>query len=281
MTNAMQFKARIKSLALKNRVPAQAVLQNFMMERLLERIALSRYKNKIVLKGGMLIASMVGIGSRTTMDMDATLKGFTLTEEAIRSAFEEICVIPCDDEVSLVLDHVAPIRDDDEYGGFRAAIVAQYGSIRTPLKVDITTGDVITPDAVRYCFPSSFEEKQIEVWAYPIETILAEKVETILRRSVLNTRLRDFYDVYILLKTHGDAVDKAVFVTALQNTAKKRGSLVAIQDWERIIRGIQADAIMQQRWEQYRKTYRYAREIEFAEVIEAVEEILRSFIEKP
>ena len=275
MTNAMQFKARIKSLALKNRVPAQAVLQNFMMERLLERISRSPYKNKFILKGGMLIASMVGISSRTTMDMDATLKSFTLTEEAIRSAFEEICVTPCDDEVTLVLDHVAPIRDDDEYGGFRAAIMAQYGPIHTPLKVDITTGDVITPDAVRYCFPSSFEEKQIEVWAYPIETILAEKVETILRRSVLNTRLRDFYDVHILLQTQRDAVDKAVFATALQNTAQKRGSSVAVQGWERIIPRIQADAIMQQRWEQYRKTYRYAKDIEFAVATNAVKGVMQ------
>lgn len=274
MTNAMQFKARIKKLALKNRVPAQAVLQNFMMERLLERISRSPYKNKFILKGGMLIASMGGISSRTTMDMDATLKGFPLTEEAICSAFEQICAITCDDEVTLVLDHVAPIRDDDEYGGFRAAIMAQYGPIHTPLKVDITTGDVITPDAVHYCFPSSFEEKQIEVSAYPIETILAEKVETILRRSVLNTRLRDFYDVYILLKTQGDVVDRAVFATALQNTAQKRGSSVAIQDWERIISSIQADAIMRQRWEQYRKSYRYAKDIEVVEVIDAVKEVM-------
>lgn len=281
MTNAMQFKARIKKLALKNRVPAQAVLQNFMMERLLERISRSPYKNKFILKGGMLIASMVGISSRTTMDMDATLKGFTLTEEAIRLAFQEICAVPCDDEVTLVLDHVAPIRDDDEYGGFRAAIMARYGPVHTPLKVDITTGDVITPEAVRYCFPSSFEEKQIEVWAYPIETILAEKVETILRRSVLNTRLRDFYDVYILLKTQGEEIEKTVFASALQNTAKKRGSTTVLQDWETIIGRIQADAIMQQRWEQYRKTYQYAKDIEFVEVIDSVEEILRSLIEKP
>ncbi len=275
MTNAMQFKARIKNMAAKNRVPAQAVLQNFMFERLLERISLSKYKNQVILKGGMLIASMVGISSRTTMDMDTTLKGLPLTEAAICTAFQEICAIACDDDVVLVFDHVAPIRDEDAYGGFRVAIAAQYQSIRTPLKVDITTGDVITPEAVRYCFPSLFEEKAIEVWAYPIETILAEKVETILRRSVLNTRPRDFYDVYILLETQRAAIDKAVFASALRNTAKKRGSTAALEDWKRIVYNIQADEIMQQRWEQYGKTYPYAKGISFADVIGAVEEVLR------
>src|SRR5512133_2279561 len=149
-SKAMQLKARIKNLAARNHVPAQAVLQNFMLERLLERISLSRYKNRLILKGGMLIASIVGISSRTTMDMDATLRGFPLNEESIREAFMEICAIPLGDEVELVFDHIGPIREDDEYGGFRVAIIAQYASINTPLKIDITTGDVITPEAIHY-----------------------------------------------------------------------------------------------------------------------------------
>jgi predicted nucleotidyltransferase component of viral defense system len=179
MSKAMQLKARIKNLASKNRVPAQAVLQNFMLERLLERISLSKYKDMVILKGGMLIASLVGINSRTTMDMDATLRGYPLTEKAIQAALSEICAIPLGDEVILELDHIAPIREDDEYGGFRVAIIAKYESINTPLKIDITTGDIITPDAIRYAFHSNFENKNIEVWAYNVETILAEKVETI------------------------------------------------------------------------------------------------------
>lgn len=211
----MQLKARIKNLALKNHIPAQAVLQNFMLERLLERISISEYKNRVILKGGMLIASMVGISSRTTMDMDATLRGFPLTEETIREAFQDICAIPVNDEVNLILDHVAPIREDDEYGGFRIALIARYASINTPLKIDITTGDIITPEAIRYAFSSAFEDKRIEVWAYPIETILAEKVETILRRSVLNTRPRDFYDVYILIKTQSQVINKEIFHDAV------------------------------------------------------------------
>jgi predicted nucleotidyltransferase component of viral defense system len=273
MSNTMQFKARIRHLALKNHVPAQAVLQNFMLERLLERISLSRYKNWIILKGGLLIASMVGISSRTTMDMDATLRGFPLNEETIQASFMEICAIPLDDEVELVFNHIGPIREDDEYGGFRVAIIANYASISTPLKIDITTGDIITPEAVRYAFSSNFEDKLINVWAYNVETILAEKVETILRRSVLNTRPRDFYDVYILMKTQCQAINLDVFQLALQATAEKRLSLDALRDSQKIIQTIQADAVMRQRWDRYCKEYYYANGIPFDEVIETLTEL--------
>lgn len=276
MSNVMQFKARIKNLALKNHVPAQAVLQNFMLERLLERISLSRYKNRIILKGGLLIASMVGISSRTTMDMDATLKGFPLTEETIRAAFIEICAIPLDDEVDLVFDHIGPIREDDEYDGFRVAIIAKYASINTPLKIDITTGDVITPQAVCYAFPSNFEDKLIEVWAYNIETILAEKVETILRRSVLNTRPRDYYDVYILMKTQCQTINPDIFQSALQATAEKRLSMDALCDSQKIIQTVQADADMRQRWDRYCKEYYYANGIPFDEVIETLTDLVQA-----
>ena len=274
MSKAMQLKDKIKNLALKNHVPAQAVLQNFMLERLLERISLSQFKEKIVLKGGMLIASMVGINHRTTMDMDATLRGYTLSEVTIRGAFSEICAIPLDDEVTLVLDHILPIREDDEYGGYRVAILARYESINTLLKIDITTGDIITPNAIRYAFHSNFENKLIEVWAYPIETILAEKMETILRRSVLNTRPRDFYDVYLMMRTQRQAINIKTFINALHATSEKRGSLSALQDKEKILRTIQTDAIMRQRWERYCKENYYAKDIMFDDVMGILIEIV-------
>jgi len=267
MSKGMQLKDKIKNLALKNHVPAQAVLQNFMLERLLERISLSKYKDMLILKGGMLIASMVGINNRTTMDMDATLRGYPLSEETIREAFLEICAMHLDDDITLVLDHIVPIREDDEYGGYRVAIIAKYESINTPLKIDITTGDIITPDAIRYTFYSNFEDKLIEVWAYNIETILAEKVETILRRSVLNTRPRDFYDVNIIIKTQRKAIKKNIFITALNATSKKRGSLLAVQNKETILLTIQSDTIMRQRWDRYCRENYYAKGIVFDDVI--------------
>jgi len=274
MNKAMQLKAKIKNLALKNHIPAQAVLQNFMMERLLERISISKYKDMFILKGGMLVASLVGINSRTTMDMDATLRGYPLSEETLQEALSEICTIQLNDKVTLALDHILPIRGDDEYGGYRVALIAKYESINTPLKIDITTGDAITPEAVRYAFHSNFENKRFEVWAYNIETIMAEKIETILRRSVLNTRPRDFYDVYILMKTQRRAINKKIFTAALNATSQKRMSLAALQEKEKILKTIQTDEVMRQRWMRYCKDNYYAKGIEFDEVIEILIDIV-------
>lgn len=265
MSKAMQFKARIRNLALKNNIPAQAVLQNFMLERLLERISVSPYQNKFVLKGGMLIASLVGIDSRTTMDMDATVLGFPLSDESLHSALSDICAAPLNDDTTFALDYITLIRDDDEYGGYRAAITAGFESIHTPLKFDITTGDVMTPGAIRYAFPSSFEDKTITVWAYNIETVLAEKAETILRRGVLNTRLRDFYDVYAIAARQ--RINKKLFAAALNATARHRGSLAALEDGENVLAAIRGDETMRQRWRLYADENFYARDIEFVEIM--------------
>jgi predicted nucleotidyltransferase component of viral defense system len=270
MSKAMQFKARMKNLANQNHISAQAVLQIFMMERLLERISGSTYRDVFILKGGMLIAALVGIESRTTMDMDTTLRDYPLSQEMIGKALREICALPLEDEVTFSLDHIVPIREDDEYGGLRASILALYETIKTPLKIDITTGDKITPGAILYPFRSSFEDKTIEVWAYTTETILAEKVETILRRSVFNTRPRDFYDVYILMKCQGETVDNKVFMQALHATAEKRLSMQTIENGIQILQEIQADPVMRQRWDRYCREYHFARDIQFDDVIEIV-----------
>lgn len=209
------------------------------------------------------------------MDMDATLRGFPLSDEAIQTAFEDICSIQLDDEVTLTLNSITGIRDEDVYGGYRLAITAQYEGINTPIKIDLTTGDIITPKAIRYKFPSSFEKKSIGIWAYNIETILAEKVETILRRGVLNTRPRDFYDVYILTKTRGDMINKKTFSAALTATAEKRLSTAAIMDRGNTLSAIQTDPLMKQRWDLYSKDNFYANDIEFDEVMASIVEILK------
>jgi predicted nucleotidyltransferase component of viral defense system len=275
MNKAMRLKAMIKNLALKNHIPAQAVLQNFMLERLLERISVSKYKDMVILKGGMLIASLVGINNRTTMDMDTTVRGYPLSEETIRAAMSDICAIQLKDDVTLELNRIVPIRSDDKYGGYRVAIVSKYESINIPLKIDITTGDIITPDVIQYAFHSNFENKIIEVWAYNIETILAEKVETILRRSVLNTRPRDFYDVYIIMKTQQHGINTKIFSSALKATSEKRMSLQALQDYKKILLSIQSDPTMRQRWERYCKENYYANGIGFDEVIKAIIKIVQ------
>ena len=189
---AMSLKAKIRNLAKEKDMSAQVILQNYMFERFLERLSKSDYKDNFILKGGILIASIVGIDNRSTMDMDATIKNYSINIDSITKAITEICNIEISDDVKFYLIGIQSIRDDDIYGGYRAHIKAKYDTIITPISIDITTGDVITPKEISYLFKMIFDKETIRVWAYNIETVLAEKVETILQRGELNTRPRDF-----------------------------------------------------------------------------------------
>ncbi|WP_242962317.1 nucleotidyl transferase AbiEii/AbiGii toxin family protein [Gemmiger sp. An50] len=269
MSKAMSLKAKIRNIAKQKNIPAQVILQNYMFERLLVRLAASAYKEKFVLKGGMLVAAIVGLDNRATMDLDTTLKNLPLTPEAIRSALEEICAMPSDDEVTFEFGTISPIREDDIYGGYRVALTAKFETLLTPLSIDVSTGDAITPHAVPYQFAEIFdEEKSYELWAYNIETVMAEKVETILRRSVFNTRPRDFYDAYILASTQ--KFDKDVFAQALRATAAHRGTTEQIADVPGILRNIEESPQLRAMWEKYRKQFAYAQDITYEQILDAV-----------
>ena len=266
MSNAMSLKAKIRNIAKQKNIPAQVVLQNYMFERLLVRLSASEYKEKFILKGGMLVAAIVGLDNRATMDLDTTLNNLPLTPDAIRSALEQVCTTPSDDDVAFEIRTISPIREDDIYGGYRVMINAKFDTLLTPLSVDISTGDAITPHAVRYNFSEIFDdEKSYELWAYNIETVMAEKVETILRRGVFNTRPRDFYDAYILTTTQ--KFDKAVFADALKATANHRGTTQQIADVADILRSIEDSSELRSMWGKYRKQFVYARNIEFEQII--------------
>lgn len=217
---AMSLKAKIRNLAKEKDMSAQVILQNYMFERFLERLSKSDYRNNFILKGGMLIATIVGIDNRSTMDMDATIKNYPINIDSLTTAITEICDIDINDDVYFSLTGIEPIRGDDIYGGYRVGVRADYDTIVTQLAIDITTGDIITPEEVFYSFKMIFEEGTIGVWAYNIETVLAEKVETILQRGELNTRPRDYYDIYILVNSQ--EFDKTIFIDALEQTARHR-----------------------------------------------------------
>jgi predicted nucleotidyltransferase component of viral defense system len=269
----MSLKAKIRNLAKKKNIPAQVVLQNYMFERLLVRLAASNCKDKFVLKGGMLVASIVGLDNRATMDLDTTLKNLPLTPEAIRDALVQICAVPVDDGVNFEIGTISPIREDDVYGGYRVALTARFETILTPMTIDVSTGDVITPHAVQHRFSGIFDEAQTyELWAYNIETILAEKVETILRRGVFNTRPRDFYDVYILATTQ--SYDPALFCKALQETAAHRGTTEQIADVIGILQTLSESQELRELWEKYRKQFSYASDIQYSIVIDNLKIVL-------
>ncbi len=273
MSNAMSLKARIRNIAKQKNIPAQVILQNYMFERLLIRLSASEYKEKFVLKGGILVAAIVGLDNRATMDLDTTLKNLPLTPEAIRSALEDICNITYNDGVVFEVGAISPIREDDIYGGYRVVLTAKFDTLITPLTIDVSTGDAITPHAVQYSFAEIFDDEQsYELWAYNIETVMAEKVETILRRGVFNTRPRDFYDAYILATTQ--KFDKAVFADALKATATHRGTAEQILDVPSILQNIEESTELKSMWDKYRKQFAYAKEIEYMSIISVLRQLL-------
>ena len=274
MSKAMSLKAKIRNIAKQKNIPAQVILQNYMFERLLVRLSASEYKEKFVLKGGMLVAAIVGLDNRATMDMDTTLKNLPLTPEAIRSALEDVCDIAFDDGVVFEIGTISPIREDDIYGGYRVMLNAKFDTLLTPLSIDVSTGDAITPHAVQYNFSEIFDdEKSYELWAYNIETVMAEKVETILRRGVFNTRPRDFYDTYILTTTQ--KFDNPVFADALSATAKHRRTTEQIPDDPSNLYNIEESPELKTMWGKYRKQFSYAKDITYEQIMDSIKTLLK------
>lgn len=272
--NTMSFKAIINNMAKENNVAAQSVLQTYMLERLLERISISKYKDNFILKGGMLISAMLGIDSRTTMDMDTTIKGLPLTKDNITNIMDEICNIEIDDNVTLKINKVELIREDDDYGGYRITFEAKYNNeMPVIMKIDITTGDKITYKEIEYSFTLMLEDRKIQIWSYNVETIIAEKFEAIVKRGVLSTRIRDYYDVYMLINTQNKIIDKKTLKDAITLTAQHKGTNEIIKDWKKIVEKIANDSKMRQQWKRYQKDNFYAEEIEYKDLINAISKV--------
>ena len=271
--NAMQLRAKINNYAKKHGIMAQVVLQNYMFECFLDRLAKTRYAENFIIKGGILVSSIVGLDVRSTMDMDATLRNMELSEEKIRSVVDEIISVTVEDGIKFKLISLAPIRKDDIYGGLCLRIDAQYESIDTPLSIDISTGDEITPEPLDFSYKRLFSDDSIPIRAYPIETVLAEKLETIITRSILNTRPRDFYDVYILSRTV--SFDKEILHEALIATSEHRGTRNIIEsEAERRLGIIEASDELKNQWQKYQKRFPYAKDIQFKDTVCAVKALL-------
>ena len=274
MKNAMQLKARMKKLSKEKNISAQLLLQNYMMERLLERISQSRYKEYFIIKGGFLIAAMVGLDTRATMDIDATIKGYPVTEKTIKTMFEEICDIYIPDDIVFEFKHIGEIREGDEYTGYRVSVTANYAPMAVPLKLDITTGDVITPKEISFAYPMMLEDRTISVLAYNLETILAEKLETVISRSDQNTRPRDYYDIYILYMLWKNNVNMHNLQCALKATGEKRGSVNLLTEYKRIMEVVVNSEVMGKQWKKYQKDFDYASEVSFKEACNTVTSIM-------
>ena len=272
ITTARQLKDLIRNMSKKKSADAQILMRNYMMERFLERISLSEYKNQFILKGGMLVAAMVGLDARATMDLDATIKGTNVSVEDVEMIISQIISIPLDDGVSFRIKRISEIMEEADYPGVRVSMETKFDGVITPLKIDISTGDIITPREIKYNFNLMLENRTIEVWAYNLETVLAEKMETVISRNVTNTRMRDFYDIYILQKLYGEQLSKDVLWDALVATAKKRETLEQIEteDIDEVFDEIQSSSVMENLWKAYQRNYSYSADIPWHTIMKSI-----------
>ena len=269
-----QIKGRIKSVAKQNNADARTLMRIYMMERFLERLAQSEYRDNFIIKGGILVTAMIGVAHRSTMDIDTSMKNLNLSAEDALRVVNQVKDIDLDDGVSFEVKDVSNIMDEMEYPGIRVTMNANVGRLITPLKIDISTGDVITPRAIEFNYDLLLEDRSISLWSYNLETILAEKLQTVLARGILNTRMRDFYDIRMLLDTYEDKVNKAVLKDAFAATCKKRGTDHLQEQAEEIIKNIEADEQLLVLWRAYQKKYSYAAEIDYASVISGVRKLM-------
>lgn len=269
-----QIKGRIKSVAKQNNADARTLMRIYMMERFLERLAQSEYRDNFIIKGGILVTAMIGVAHRSTMDIDTSMKNLNLSAEDALRVVNQVKDIDLDDGVSFEVKDVSNIMDEMEYPGIRVTMNANVGRLITPLKIDISTGDVITPRAIEFNYDLLLEDRSISLWSYNLETILAEKLQTVLARGILNTRMRDFYDIRMLLDTYEDKVNKAVLKDAFAATCKKRGTDYLQEQAEEIIKIIEADEQLQVLWRAYQKKYSYAAEIDYTSVISGVRKLM-------
>lgn len=269
-----QIKGRIKSVAKQNNADARTLMRIYMMERFLERLTQSEYRDNFIIKGGILVTAMIGVAHRSTMDIDTSMKNLNLSAEDALRVVNQVKDIDLDDGVSFEVKDVSNIMDEMEYPGIRVTMNANVGRLITPLKIDISTGDVITPRAIEFNYDLLLEDRSIKLWSYNLETILAEKLQTVLARGILNTRMRDFYDIRMLVDTYEDKVNKAVLKDAFAATCKKRGTDNLQEQAEEIVKIIEADEQIQVLWRAYQKKYSYAADIDYASVIRGVRKLM-------
>jgi Domain of unknown function (DUF1814). len=276
--NAMSFKAKIKQVAQEKGITTQQVQQNYLIEVFLTKLAKSEYRDNFIIKGGYLIGGIIGLDMRATMDLDTTIKGFELTPERLAKIAQDIVSIPTEESFVLKFEDIEAIREIDDYPGYKLKLVADFEKIHEIVTIDVTTGDAITPKEMDFNFQTMFSEGKVVLLSYPLETILAEKLETILSRGIATTRPRDFYDVYILSRLKSEQISMQMLRQALGNTKARRQSVFELSDYNGILEAIKESEFQRQLWTKYQRQYIYAKETGFDTVIEAVERLLKELL---
>ena len=278
MVDISDIKRLAKEIEIKYDLNYYEILQRYMFERVLERISLSKYHDNFILKGGLLLSAMFGIDNRMTKDMDATITGIDVSKDKMLKVLNEILSINLNDGVKFDVVNITDIREDDEYGGNKYHIVGKLQSLKVNLEIDISTGDKVTPKELKYKYPLIFEDRTIMISSYNIETILAEKIETILRRGTFNSRIKDFYDVYYFLTKLRKDMDINILKEAVDNTFTKRDSFEYLSDFEQIIDSIIGNERIEKLWNIYSNKYKYANGIDINEILNLLKAIIKELI---
>ena len=268
-----QVKDLVRNLSKDTGIEAHVLIRKFVMERFLERVSISKYRNQFILKGGLLVSAFVGTEVRATMDIDTTIKGFTVNEESMARIIREICDEEMDDGITFRIKGISTIMDEAEYNGIRLTMEAYLDNSVTPLKIDVSTGDVITPREILYSYKLMFEDRSIPIMTYPVETVLAEKLETLITRSVTNTRMRDFYDIHVLLKSEKQKIDYIILKEAVSATAVKRGSYELMKDAGKVLVTVKNSLLMQDLWKRYQRRFSYAEDYSWDDVIQSARKL--------
>lgn len=271
--NKDSLKVKVSNLALSTNIPNKYLIQSFMFEALLKRISVSKYKDKFIIKGGLLLSSIFGVNLRSTMDLDTTIKGLPLDRTTITKVVNEIISIDLKDNIKLEIENIKDIREEELYSGFNVNLKAEFDGLRTNLMIDITTGDVITYKEVQFEYKTLFDNEIVNIMTYNYETIIAEKFEAIISRNIDNTRMKDYYDLYMFVNLKWDDIDKTILRKAIFNTSKKRETLNYIEEADKYIELINEDSKLKSLWKNYQNNYVYAKDISFENTIDAIKVI--------
>lgn len=276
MVDYRDIETKAKKLSCEKNIDYYELLQRFMFERILERISISKYNDNFILKGGLLLSAIFGIDNRATKDMDTTVKGLDVSEEIMVNILNEILSINLNDGVKFALINITNIREGNEYGGNKYHIVGRFQNMRVNLEIDISTGDKVTPRELKYKYPLIFSDKEITISSYNIETILAEKIETVLKRGIYNSRMKDFYDIYVFINNFSNDINYDDLLSAMKNTFKKRDSLDVLEDYKKILNELKDNERLNSLWDKYINKRNYAKNIDFFTIIE----LLDGFLDK-
>ncbi len=273
-----QLKDKVANIAAGDSKKAQMLIRKYMMERFLVRIASSEYKNNFILKGGMLVSAILGVEARATMDIDTTVRSLPLTKENATSVITEIMSIKLDDNLSFEIKNVEDIMEEHDYSGVRFTITVVLEKLKDTIKIDVSTGDIIVPEAIEFSYPSMFGDERIYIWSYNLETMLAEKLETIVARDTANTRMRDFYDIHTLWAEKSDDINVKILKSAIITVARKRNTLHLFDNSEEIIRHIRNSPYLRDNWKNYKKNNYYVDELKWEDTVDTVNTILHDAV---